>query len=191
MAIPQSPPVSSNRDDLLSLRKGFFELQELKAYSIEVSVREGVLDLGIQVKSSWDIVFFDARLSSRVQMMLQNASNALTFGLETPREPTVWEPTEFSEKLSEYATFIFQCFLMFSMLPFMYARDEQMVLFLILSIPLETGDVLYLKTKSAHYATTLQCSREPWMLCMLTTTLDNRPLINWIILLDKLIEGCS
>jgi hypothetical protein len=46
-------------------------------------------------------------------------------------KPKVNKPTEFSEKLSEYSTFISQCLLIFTMCPIAYRMDKQKVLFII------------------------------------------------------------
>src|SRR5213078_696675 len=51
--------------------------------------------------------------------------------IATPSAPPVNKPAEFNGKLSEYATFISQCLLAFTMYPTAYEEDKEKVLFVI------------------------------------------------------------
>src|SRR5436305_10484376 len=69
----------------------------------------------------------DAR---RTIAALQRISSTPT-PIVQPREPKVNKPTPFGGKLPEYATFISQCILTFTLCPSSYQKDEQKVLFVI------------------------------------------------------------
>src|SRR5213075_2192107 len=56
---------------------------------------------------------------------------AVTAPIATRSAPTVNKPAEFNGKLSEYATFISQCLLAFTMYPTAYGEDKEKVLFVI------------------------------------------------------------